>query len=107
VEDYITIHLNDTDVNVDVLENDISDLPLSISSVVISENVQAEIVNDVLVINPVQPGNGYVRYRICDDNDICTFGLLTVLTEDNIVQDTVNLQEYTPKGKPVLLYTGN
>jgi hypothetical protein len=107
VEDFITIHLNDIDVNVDVLANDVSDLPVSISSIVFSENVQAEIVNDSLVINPVLPGYGYVRYRICDDSDICTFGLLTVLTEDNVFQDTVNLQEFTPKGKSVAFYTGD
>ncbi len=106
-EDFITINMDDIDVSVDVLANDESDLPLSISSIVFSDNIQAEIVNDELVINPVQPGNGYVRYQICDDSDSCTFGLLTILTEDIVYQDTVTLQDFTPKGKPVALYTGN
>lgn len=105
--DYMTIRLNESDVFVDVLENDLSSGQLSIGEIYFtSDFISVEVVDDLLKINPLEPGTAYVKYQICDDQNHCVMGMLTIIVEDLSYYDTIFVQDFTLRGRPHQMYVG-
>jgi hypothetical protein len=106
-DDYITITTDSTDVEIDVLANDLSDGSIEINTITLQSNIQASISNNKIIINPVNAGNGYVKYIICDNGNNCVSGILNIKIEETFTPDTLFKTEFTLRGIPFKTYLGD
>jgi hypothetical protein len=106
-DDFITIRMNDSDVLVDVIANDQSDLPINLQSIVFGDNIIAEIENGQIKLNPISPGNGFVRYQVCDEDGNCELALLNIRIEQTTIADTLIFNDFTLRGRSISAYFGD
>ncbi len=105
-EDYITISTDSTDIEVDVLANDLSDGEIDINSITLQSNIEAVVSNNKIVINPIAVGDGYVKYSVCDDGNNCVTSILHIKIEQSLSTDTIYKTEFTLRGIPFTTYLG-
>lgn len=77
-DDFVNLSTNDSNVSVDYAQNDIyraNPLTLQISY---AHNVEYSISNNLeLNVTPGNPGNGFLRYVICDEDGYCNNATIT------------------------------
>ena len=107
-DDFINLSANDANVIVDYAQNDIYRAdPLSLH-ISYAHNVDYTITNNLdLYATPGTPGNGFLRYVICDEDGYCSNATITFSISGSAGSNVDTFYRSTLKGTPLELHLGS
>ncbi|MBK7426404.1 MAG: hypothetical protein IPI60_04885 [Saprospiraceae bacterium] len=107
-DDFVNLASNDANVIVDYAQNDIyraAPLTLQISY---AHNIEYTITNDLdLNVTPGNPGNGFLRYVVCDEDGFCNNATITFSISVAASNTIDTLYRSTLKATALELYLGS